>query len=185
MRRYKRITKDMVRQYFGTGARIRSAGLGAWRVTTPTGGEAIVTQTKIRVICNTEDVSQASVLLSGEAWGGATARDGSREFMLGAAAHAEAWGVPLRADYTKRSDGAKRFFAAFFIVIAALKLGIAQTDEGMTLTLLVAFLVYFAMRHGALKKARRETETMGFHYPRIHGAGRGASREEAARKGWL
>lgn len=185
MRRSKRITKDMVRQYFGSGARIRSAGLGAWRVSTPMGGEAVITQTKIRVVCNTEDVGQAAVLLCGEAWGGATTKNGSREFMLGAAAHGEACGVPIRSDYTKRGDGAKRFFTAFFIVIAALKLGVAQTDEGMILTLAFSFIVYFAMRHSARQAARRETEAMGFHYPRIHGAGRGASREEAARKGWL
>lgn len=185
MCRYKRITKEMVRQYFGSGAKIRTIGLGAWRVTTPTGGEAVITQTRIRVICNTEDVSRAFVLLCGEAWGGATVSDGSREFMLGAAAHGEASGVPIRTDFRKRGDGEIRFFVALFIFVAAVKLGFAETDEGVILTLAVAFLVYFAMRQSALQSARKEKEAMGFHYPRIHGEDRGASREDAARKGWL
>lgn len=185
MARYKRITKDMVRRYFGSAARIRSAGFGAWRVTTPTGGEAIITQQRIRVLCNTEDVNQATVLLAGEAWGGGVAGPGSREFVLGTAAHGEAWGVPIRPDYSKPGAGAKRFLVVFFIVIAALKIGIAQTDVGMFLTLVFAGIVYFAMRQSATQKARKEAEQMGFHYPRIHGRGRGASREGAARKGWL
>jgi len=105
--------------------------------------------------------------------------------MLGAVAHGEAWGVPIRPDYTKRGAGARRFLVAFFIVIGAVKLGIAQTDEGMIVALAVAFAVYLAMRHAAKQTAQMQAEQMGYHYPRIHGPARGASRENAARKGWL
>lgn len=175
----------MVRQCFGGGARIRGAGLGAWRVTTATGGEVVITQNKIRLITGTDDVYRACVLLTGTAWGGATAEHGSREFMLGAVAHGEAWGVPIRPDYTKRGAGAKRFLVSFFIVIGALKIGIAQTDEGMLLTLAFAFIVYFAMRHGAKQKAQKEAEQMGYHYPRVQGTAGAASRDDLQRKGWL
>jgi hypothetical protein len=185
MARYKRITKEMIRGYFGSSARIRATGFGVWRVTTPTGGEVIITQQKIRFISGGDDVYQACTLLIGEAWGSCTAGPGSREFMLGMAAHGEAWGVPVRPDYTKPGAGAKRFLVAFLIVIAALKIGIAQTDEGMFLTLVFAAIVCFAMRSSSRQQARKEAEQMGFHYPRVHGQGRGAAREDAARKGRL
>jgi hypothetical protein len=184
MKRYKRITKEMIRRYFGSGAKIRG-GFGSWRVTTATGGEAVITQTKITLITGSDDVYRACVLLSGEAWGGGTARPGSREFMLGMMAHGEAWNVPIRPDHTKRGAGAKRFLVAFMIVIAALKIGIAQTDEGMFLTLIFAGLVYLAMRQSAKRKARKEAEQMGYHYPRVQGTAGAASRDDLERKGWL
>jgi hypothetical protein len=179
-----KITKEMVRQCFGSGARIRSAGLGAWRVTTCTGGDVTITQRKIRLKSGTDDVYRACVLLSRAAWGGAEV-NGSREFVLGSVAHGEASGVPIRPDYTKRGAGAKRFLVCFFIVIGALKIGIAQTDEGMILTLVFAFAVYWAMRQGAKQKAQKEAEQMGYHYPRVQGNADAASRDDLERKGWL
>jgi hypothetical protein len=179
-----RITREMVRQHFGGGAKIRSAGLGAWRVTTATGGEVVITQRKIRVKSGMDDVYRACVLLSREAWGGGTVQ-GSREFVLGAVAHGEAWDVPIRPDYSKRGAGAKRFLVSFFIVIGALKIGIAQTNEGMLLTLAFALAVYFAMRHGSKQKAQKEAEQMGYHYPRVQGTAGAASHDDAERKGWV
>src|SRR5438445_5378658 len=90
MKRYKRITKKMLRQCFGGGAKIRGGWLGAWRVTTATGGEVVITQSKIRLITGTDDVYRACVLLIGAAGGGATAEQGRREFMRGMVAHGEA-----------------------------------------------------------------------------------------------
>ena len=185
MGRYKRITKEMVRRHFGSRARIRWIALGAWRVTTQTGGDVTITQTKIRLRSGGDDVYRACVLLAGEAWGGGVANRGSREFMLGAVAHGEAWNVPVRPDYTKRGAGAKRFFVAFFIVLGAVKIGIAQSNEGMVFALALAFAVYFAMRHRAKREAQGEAERMGYHYPRVQGTAGAASRDDLERKGWL
>jgi hypothetical protein len=185
MKRYKRITREMLRQCFGGGAKIRGGWFGAWRVTTDTGGEVVITQKRIRLITGTDDVYRACVLLIGAAWGGATAEHGSREFMLGMAAHGEAWGVPIRPDYTKRGAGAKRFLVALFIVLGGVKIGIAQTDEGMLFTLAVAVAVYFFLRHGAKQEAQKEAEQMGYHYPRVQGTAGAASRDDLQRKGWL
>lgn len=182
---YRRITKEMVRRHFGSRARIWCVGLGAWRVTTPTGGDVTITQTRLRLRAGGDDVYRACVLIAGEAWGGGVAGPGSREFMLGAVAHGEAWNVPIRPQYTKRGAGAGRFLICLLIVFLAAKIGFAQSDEGMLVTLAFAGIVYLVMRQSDKQKAEKEAERMGYHYPRVQGSAGAASRDDLGRKGWL
>ena len=85
------INRDVIRTYFGKRAKIFGFG-GYYRVTTPTGGEVVITPNHIRQVFGGEDIYRATALLAGRKWDHAKAR-GSREFMLGAVAHGEANGV--------------------------------------------------------------------------------------------
>ena len=64
----KRIAKDLIRAYFGKGAKIGGFG-GHYRITTPTGAEVLIKSNKIDLVVGGDDVYRACTLLSRELWG--------------------------------------------------------------------------------------------------------------------
>jgi len=177
------VTKDLVKKYFGRDAKIRGFG-GNYRVTTPTGGEAIISSKNMRLLAGGEDAYRAMVLLIGECWGTGVAYEGSREFMLGMMAHGEACGVPIRPEFKSRGVFARWLV---FIVILVIGFGIGGGKDPSILfsSVVIAALIVAVMGRSAKREAQRKAEELGFHYPRIHGLSRAASHEEAARRGWL
>jgi hypothetical protein len=183
-RKRKKITREMVRAYFGDEAEI--SWFCPWRVKTLTGGEVVISQRHIKTITATEDVHRAVMLLIGECWGKTTAR-GSQEFVLASVMHGEAAGVPVKPDYRNGNDGAgARQVAVFlFILVAGCAMGGASSSGALLFTLLVAFVVALAMGESEKEKARKKHEQMSFPYPRVYGSAGAARREDAKRRGWL
>jgi len=178
-----KITKDVIRAYFGEGAKVWGFG-GHFRVTTRTGGEVVIGPNQIKVILGGDDVHRACTLLARDKWGGATVR-GSREFMLGAVAHGEAWGVNIRADHSEPGAAFLRGLVFVGVVVVGLMMGGGQDATGMVVTLCVAAVVWWAMKQSAKREEQRKREQMGFHYPRVDGTAGAASHDHAKREGWV
>jgi hypothetical protein len=164
----KRVTRELIREYFGRNARIRGFG-GHYRVKTPTGGEVVVRPNKIKLIFGGEDTYKAVVLLSGYLWGHGVAK-GSREFMMGAVAHGEACGVNVRADHSDGWAVVRRIAAAIVLLLLGLVWGARSDNPMMIATVLAIVCVWFVMKRKARREEQRRAEAMGFHYPRVHGA---------------
>jgi hypothetical protein len=185
VKRHKPVTKKLVRKYFGEDAKIRGFD-GSYRVTTPTGGEVVTSSKGMRLITGGDDTYRAMILLIGECWGKGTAGPGSREFMLGAMAHGEACGVPIRPNFKSRGAVFARWFVFIIILLIGFGIGGGQQDSSIPFaTVVVAVLTVAAMARSAKREDQRKAEELGFHYPRIHGLSRAASREDAEQKGWL
>jgi hypothetical protein len=178
----KPISRNLIRKYFGKRAKIIGFG-GYYRVTTPTGGEVVISPREIKLIFGGDDVYRAVTLLAGERWGRAKAR-GSREFMLGAVAHGEASGVNIQADHSDRLAPFVRGLVFVCIVVAGLAMGSAQNGSGVAITLCVAVGIWWAMKRSARREEQRKAEQLGFHYPRVQGTAGAASDDELERKGW-
>lgn len=179
----KPVNRDLIRTYFGKGAKISGFG-GHYRVTTPTGGEVLIKPNKIDLVFGGDDVYRAVTLLSREMWGSAAVR-GSREFVLGMMAHGEANDVNVRADHSSRAAPFKRAFVFVCVVIAGLMLGGARDGSVLVFTLLVAVAIWMAMKRSAKREEQRKAEQLGFHYPRVQGNAGAASDDELERKGWV
>lgn len=179
----KRITKDLIRTYFGRSAKVRGFG-GHYRVKTPTGGEVVITPSNIKVIFGGDDVYRACTFLARDKWGCAKVT-GSREAMLGAVAHGEAWGVNVRADHSDPRAVSARVFVCLCIVGLGLAMGAGQDDSALLITLFVAVCVWALMKRSAQHAEQRRAEEMGFHYPRVHGTAGAASHDDAEREGWV
>jgi len=176
------LTADLIRRCFGRGARISGGFLGPYRVKTKSGGEVVIRPKEIKVISGGDDAYHATTLLIHElGWENPVAR-GSREFMMGAVLHGEDLGVNVRTDHRKPGAG----FLRGLVVMGIVALGLASQDPSVFLgALIVALFVGWAMARSAKLEARRKSEEMGFHYPRLHGQRRDASREDAEREGWI
>jgi hypothetical protein len=181
----KRINRNLIRKYFGSGARITGFG-GHYRVTTDTGGEVIISPNKIRTVFGGEDVYRAVALLSREKWGnkGVKVR-GSQEFMLGAMLHGEANGLKVRSDHSSRSAAFFRGLVCIGIIAGGLKLCDPQNGGEILLTVGLAFVVFAAMKRSARREEQRKAEALGFHYPRTEGSAGAASTDDLERGGWL
>lgn len=181
-RKRKRITKELIRGYFGEDAQI--SWFSPWRVKTLTGGEVVISQREIKVIFGTEDVYRAAMLLMGECWGTGVSR-GSNEFMLAAAMHGEAAGVPIRPDYGNRNAGLMQAVVFGLILFFGCIMGAAHNSSALLLTLLVAVGVVAAMAQSAKREKQKKHEQMGFPYPRVYGSAGAARHEDAKKRGWL
>jgi len=179
-RQRKTITPEMIRQYFGQSARIRSFA-GRYTVRTSNGGEVKISQTNIDPVYGGSDVCRAAVLLSNEAWGGGRVHGGSPEFKLAMLAHGEAEGVNLRV--AERGRWARAFVAALIVFIGSNVLD--RSYHGPTISGVIALVFWLLMRRAAKRRAQREAEQLGFQFPRVGGDPRDASREDAEREGWL
>ncbi len=151
-RKYKRITKELIRGYFGEDAKISWFGC-PWRVKTLTGGEALISQREIKIIFGTEDVYRGAILLVGECWGGAVAHPGSNEFMLASVMHGEAAGVPIRADCGQRNAGLVQALVFGFILYVGCMMG---GSDALPITLLVAVA---CRGHGSKRQTGKAEET--------------------------
>jgi hypothetical protein len=168
--------------YFGKSAKIRGF-CGYYRITTPTGGEVVISPREIKLIFGGDDVYRAVTLLSRDKWGRATVR-GSREFMLGMMAHGEANNVNVRADHSNRGAAFARGFVFVCVVLVGLASGGAQNGATILFTLCAAAAIWSAMKRSARREEQRKAEQLGFHYPRVHGTAGAASDGELERKGW-
>jgi hypothetical protein len=179
-RQRKPITPEMIRKYFGPGARITGFA-GRYTVRTANGGEVKISQTNIDPVYGGSDVYRAAVLLSDEAWGGGEVYGGSAEFKLAVLAHGEAEGVNLRV--AERGWLSRAFVAALIVVIGSNVLD--KSYHGPTISAVIALLVWLLMKRAAKRRAQRESEQLGFAFPRTGGDPRDASREDAERGSWL
>jgi hypothetical protein len=181
----KPITKALIKKYFGKDARVQGFS-GHYRVTTPSGGEVLISQKYIKTIFGGEDIYRAVVLLAGECWGGMRAGQGSREFMLASIAHGEALGVDVRPDFEDRGATFSRWCGAVFVL--AVSYAMILPHEGRALAvmgaLLAAVLVFNLMKRDARRKEQRKLETSGFLFPR-QTTGAEYATEEQLRKGGL
>jgi len=180
----KKITKDLIRKYYGPQAKIRGFG-GHYRVKTPTGGEVLVRPNEIKILVGLDDVYRAAIRLAGECWGGARAANGSREFMLGCMLHGEAEGVNVYASFKDEWAGFRRFVVFVLIMLVGYAMGLEEVWPGIVFVGSIAACVWGLMKRAATREERRKAEELGFHYPRVHGQSRSASREDAARQGWV
>ena len=178
MRRRRRMTKDLIRAYFGSGVRIRGFLGPPYRVTTPTGGEVIIMRNNLKVRSGDDAVYRACTLLARDVWGRMTVH-GGREFVLGMMAHGEALGVNVRVDHTDRRATVLRAIVGTGIAVAGTVLG------GGVGGVAVGGLVWGAMRGSAKREERRKAQQLGFHYPRVHGMAGATPRDDLRRKGWL
>jgi hypothetical protein len=182
-RKRKRITKELIRGYFGEDAEI--SWVCPWRVKTITGGEVVISQREIKVIFGTEDAYRAVTLLMGECWGAGVAGRGSNEFMLASVMHGEAAGVPIRADYRNKNAGWLQVAMFFLILFVGGVMGAAHNSSALFFTVLAALVIVAAMSESSKREARKKHEQMGFPYPRVYGSAGAARREDAKRRGWL
>ena len=166
--RKKRASRELVRECFGNKASITGFG-GHYRVKTPTGGHVVIEPTRITFLFGGDDTYKAGILLSGKLWGHGVAR-GSREFMMGAVAHGDAWGVNVRADHSDRWAVLQRTAGCFLILLLGLAWGARSDNAGMIATVAAMVCFWFLMKRRATAEEQRRAEAMGFHYPRVHGA---------------
>lgn len=169
-RERKPVTKELIRKHFGKDAKVSSFG-GRYRVKTSTGAEVVISAKKMKLIYGGDDAYRAMTLLMGECWGSGKVH-GSREFMLAAVAHGEAWGVNIQPNFRNRGATFVRWCAATFVFAIGCML---LPDRGEYLDVLGVFLVcalvFRLMKCVARRDEQRKLETSGFIYPRqVHGA---------------
>jgi hypothetical protein len=181
----KPITRALIKKYFGKDARIVGFG-GHYRVTTPNGGEVIISQKKIKLIFGGEDIYRAMILLEGECWGSVKAGHGSREFMLASIAHGEALGVDVQPDFEDKEATFSRWFGAVFVLVITFVMILPHEGDALAAmgALLAAVLVFNLMKRDARRKEQRKLETSGFLFPR-QTTGAEYATEEELRKGGL
>jgi len=172
-----------VREYFGSGVRIRGFLGPPYRVTTPTGGDVVIMRNNLKVRRGDDAVYRACTLLARDLWGRMTVH-GGREFVLGMMAHGEALGVNVRADHTNRWAAVLRALVVTGVVVAGMAVS-GQDGSGKAVTLCVALLIWWVMQRSAKREERRKAQQMGFHYPRVQGMAGAASHDDAKRKGWV
>jgi hypothetical protein len=186
MAKRRKITPEMIRKYFGPDANVEERFFGGFRVTTRTGGDVEITQTETRLHAGGDDVYEALTLLSAEAWGGMTAF-GPHEHVVAMMAHGEALGVSVTPQ-VKTGGGCLRIFAAPFVFMMALG-GVSAAGGhpviGFSAAALVTGWVWNAMKKSAEREGRRQAQVLRYPHPRIHGGHRQATRDDAARQGWL
>jgi hypothetical protein len=181
----KRINRASIRTYFGKSAKVTGFG-GHYRVTTPTGGEVLISPKGMKLIFGGDDVYRACTLLAGDRWGTAKVRGGSREFILGMMAHGEASGVAVRVDHSNRFATFMRRMVFLVLIVAALAMGLSRDGgSACAVTLGVALLLWWLMKRSAKRKEQHKAEQLGFHYPRVHGTAGAASHDDLERKGWV
>jgi hypothetical protein len=185
--RRKPITRAVIKKYFGKDARVIGFG-GRYRVTTPSGGELLISQKKIKLIFGGDDIYRAMTLLEGECWGAVKAGHGSREFMLASIAHGEALGVDVQPDFEDKGATFGRWCSAVFVFIAGYAM-ILDKHAGRALAvigaLLAAALVFKLMKRDARRKEQRKLETSGFLFPRQTSGAEYASEEELRKAGLI
>ena len=181
--RKQRITRKLVRRYFGSDARIWGVW-GSYRVTTPTGGKVVVRPNDITLVTGGDDIYKAFVRLCGAAWGEVTVK-GSREFMMGALAHGEAWGVNVRADFRDSKASFRQLVMFIFVVGLGLLLGAGNSDAALLATFAIAAFIWLLMRRQEKRREQQRAEAMGFHYPRVHGSAGAVSHDDAKDQGWV
>lgn len=179
--RRKRLTKDLIRKYFGRGARIRSRWFAdGYKVTTPSGGELLISAKEFTIVIATDDVMHSMTLLGYELWGGITA-NGSREFIMAQMAHGEALGVNVR-------PGIKRGWFWRTVMITCVIYGafaaINGDDDGIILVLFAAWILWL-MKRSAKRKLQQLAAEVGFNFPRVHGTAGASSDEDLEREGWV
>lgn len=179
-RERKPITPEMIRKYFGKSARITGFA-GRYRVRTVDGGEVKISQSNINPLYGGSDVYRAAVLLAKEAWGSGKVHGGSAEFKLAMLAHGESEGMNLRV--AERGRFARAFVAALIVLIGSNILD--KSYHGPVISGLIALVVWLLMKWAAKLRAQRESEQLGFHYPRVHGGAGEASNEDLQEGGWL
>ena len=184
MKRHRPVTKDLIRKYFGRSAKILGF-YGHYRVKTDSGGEVVISPNHAKIIFGGDDTYKALTLLMGECWGGAKASGGSREFMLGAMAHGEAWGVNIRPDYRDKGAAFARAVVFLLIVLVGFGLGAGKDAFGLLVTVFMAVVVVAAMARSAKRKEQAQAEAMGFHYPRVQGSARFSDDEDLEKGGLL
>jgi hypothetical protein len=186
-RKNKPVTRQVLENYFGQNASI--SDLAGWfEVTTIMGGKVKVSPGKITLTYGGDDVYRAVSLLIGECWAGAKVR-GSREAILTAVAHSEAWGIRnIQPDVRSPWAVAWRWLVAVSIVVIGFKRyveGTAHDHDGTFLVIIfAAMLVFRCMAFFAKRKEQRKRETGGFTAPQqTHGAA--FADEESLRKAGL
>lgn len=180
----KRITKALIRRYFGSDARVRGF-CGHYRVTTRTGGEVMITQKRMKIVFGLDDTYRAVTLLAGECWGGGKIRPGSREFMLGMAAHGEAENVNIQPNFKKTSATIVRWCVAAFVLWLGIRVGVDDTWVHAAGLVLGVVFIFEMMKQSARREEQRKAQEMGFHYPRVHGTAGAVSRDDLEREGWV
>lgn len=171
------ITPEMIRKYFGPNARITSF-LGRYTVKTARGGEVKISQSNINPLYGGAEVYRAAVLLANEAWGGGKV-NGPADFKMAMLAHGEAEGVNMHV--------AERWYARAIVsfLIAFVGIGFSGPGPWPFFWLFVGGVVWLLLKRGAKRQAQRETDQMGFPYPRTGGDAKEASDEDLKKGGWL
>jgi hypothetical protein len=182
--RHTPVTAQSIRKYFGKHAKV-FGGSGCFCVTTPMGGMVVITPNKMRLIYGGDSIYSAMTQLAGEAFDNWKAR-GSREFMLAALAHGEAWGVHVEPDFSDRWVTFKRWAVA----IAIFWVGWVMLPDGKgggnirtsIVFMVVAVVVFWWMKQKARREEQRKIEAGGFNYPR-EATGATYADDDACRKG--
>jgi hypothetical protein len=179
----KAITKDLIRKCFGKDARIHEFA-GVFRVTTQTGGKVVITPNKILLGIGGDDAYQGMTQVAGAVRDHWKAR-GSREFMLAAIAHGEAWSVNIQPDFTDRRATLIRWCVAtglFLIGYLLLPDERGGDFRAFAIFLMAAFLSFCWLKRKALQEEQRKIEAGGFTYPR-QTTGSVYADDDACRKG--
>lgn len=174
------ITAEMIRKYFGQNARITGFA-GRFKVRTANGGEIKISQSNIEPIFGGSDVYSACVRLSQEAWGGGQVYGDSAESKLSLLAHGEAEGVNLRV--AERGGFGRAFVAGLIFIVGWNVFDLSYPS--LLISGVIALVVWLLLKRGAKRQAQREAERLGYTFPRVGSAPRGAAHDDAERKGWL
>lgn len=168
----KPITRELVKKYFGEDATVIGF-TNHFRVTTPGGGEVIITPHIIRRIYGGHNIYRAIVLLAGECWNGGHAW-GCDEFVAAAVAHGEAWGVDIEPSC--ESSGAT--FVRWVVAIAIVYGGCSAGDQYAIPALFIAFLVVVAMKRNTRSEQQQRLDERGFTMPKQTSGARFATDED-------
>ena len=183
-RRKKPVTKDLIRKYFGKNAKI-TGFCGHYCVKTAAGGEVEISDRKVKLVYGGDDVYRSMTLLIGACWETARAGHGSREFMLGAVAHGEAWGVNIQPDFRNRWAAFGRICVAVFVFFIGIQMLPEHADgTDLLIVLLLPPVTFWLMKRSAKREEQRRLETSGFIFPQ---QARGAeyADDDQLRKGGL
>jgi hypothetical protein len=181
------ITEQLIRKYFGKHANVNGCA-GCYRVTTPMGGKVVITPNKMRLSYGGDATYSAMTQLAGEVHNNWKAR-GSREFMLAAIAHGEAWGVNIQPDFSDRWATFKRWCVAIALFWVGCIMLPDRSGHGGDVRIFAVFLLAVAclfwwMKRKARREEQRKIEAGGFHYPR-QATGATFADEDELRKGGL
>ena len=176
-----RLTKELIRKYFGRRASIESRWFAdGYKVTTETGGEFLISEKTFEIVIPTDDGILSMTLLGNELWGSIKV-NGSPEFIMAGMAHGEALGVNVRPGIKRGWFG--RSVVIFFGFVGVM--GAAQHNIVGVRILLIAAFVWWRMERSAKRKEQRLAAHIGYLFPRVHGTAAAATDEDLEDQNWV
>lgn len=179
----KEITEALIRVHFAPQIQVERKLGGVFYVTTPDGGEVEITQTTYKIYVGGRDVYRSIVSLGHDAWGSITVH-GGHEQVLGMLAHGESQGVNIIPEVKGSGGGCVRVVLVAIIFIVAAQSN-TPDNHAMFGAFAISVLLWRFLKRREKRAARRRGQIYRDVQPEIYGDTRDASRDDAARKGWL